>query len=211
MYKPIIQFEDYKRIFNTAFSVLNIINAPLNHSCIYFSVIGSFILSEKYRLDPKVYMGIAAYMLDENKNNVLTFAEKKNDKLVCSENGFHSWIVANDWVIDFTAPLFPRMIRGINKNTSCESKMFQKPLGHMCASMADLKYNGDFFLFENIAFANKMMDIFANSKFHTRIIEICCQWYQKPPSEMKKMKNIVDWKGKEKHLFLKSNIINGRW
>lgn len=141
----LIPFQDYKRIFRTVYSILQSEDAEINHSCIYFSVIGSIILHEHYKLNPKVYMGIAAYMLDDTMKNVLAFAEKDEGHLFCSENGFHSWIVENDWVIDFTAPLFPDMLKTIYESASCEPKMFQKPLSNMSTSAADLESNGDFF------------------------------------------------------------------
>jgi hypothetical protein len=209
--KSIIAFPDYKRIFSTIYSTLQSENAEINHSCIYFSVIGSLILHKYYRINAKVYMGIAAYMLNEIDMNVLAFAEKNDNHLTCTENGFHSWIVANEWVIDFTAPLFPNMLKTMYKNASCKPKMFQKPLSHMRASAAELGSKGDFFLCENINFANEMMDLFVKRPFNTDIAEICCQWYRRPPTKMMKSITVGDGAGKVKQVQLKSYKISGSW
>ena len=211
MRKLQIPFKDYKRIFSTIYSILQSENAEINHSCIYFSVIGSFILHEHYKLEPKVYMGIAAYMLDEKQQNVLAFAEKNETQLFCSENGFHSWIVVNDWVIDFTAPLFPNMLKAMDKNASCEPKMFQKPLSDICTSAAELKSNGDFFIHENIQFANEMMDHFAKRPFNTDIAEICCKWFRRPPVKMAKAITVGNGTRGFKQVQLKSYRIAGSW
>ena len=211
MRKTLIPFQDYKKIFSTIYSILQNENAEINHSCIYFSVIGSFILHEHYKLDPKVYMGIAAYMLDDKKNNVLAFAEKNGNKLISSENGFHAWIVVKDWVIEFTAPVFPNMLKSMDENASCEPKMFQKPLSVMCPSSANLKSNGDFFLHEDIPFANDMLDHFSKRPFNTDIADICCKWYRRPPRKMLKSITIGDGAGKLKQVPLRSYRISGSW
>ncbi len=209
--KLLLPFPDYKRIFSTICSILQSEKTEINHSCIYFSVIGSFILHEHYKLEPKVYMGVAAYMLDEKMQNVLAFAERNETQLFCSENGFHSWIVVNDWIIDFTAPLFPNMLKSMHKNASCEPKMFQKPLSVICASAADLKFNGDFYIHENIQFTNEMMDHFSKRPFNTDIAEICCKWYRRPPIKMAKAITVSNGVGDFKQVQLKSYNIAGSW
>jgi hypothetical protein len=95
MRKTLIPYKDYRRIFCTIYSILHNENVEINHSCIYFSVIGSLILHGHYKMEPKVYMGISAYMIDNTENNVLAFAEKDETSLQCSENGFHSWIIVS--------------------------------------------------------------------------------------------------------------------
>jgi len=156
-------------------------------------------------------MGIATFMLDEKNEHVLAFAEKENGQLFSSENGFHAWIVVNDWVIDFTAPLFPRMLKTKCETAICEPKMFQKPLSQVCSTASDLKSNGDFFIYENIPFANEMMYHFAQLPFNTDIAEICCKWYRRPPRKMLKAITIGNGAGEEKQVPLKSYRITGRW
>ena len=121
-----IPLEDYSRIFRTIYSVLLSENARIHNSCIWFSLIGAAILDEHYKLNPKVFMGIAAYMVDDSTKSVLTFAEENGERLRCTETGFHSWIMANDVIIDFTSPLFPTMIKTPDGKSLCEPKMFQK-------------------------------------------------------------------------------------
>ena len=148
---------------------------------------------------------------DDKKNNVLAFAEKNGNKLISSENGFHAWIVVKDWVIDFTAPVFPNMLKRMDENASCEPKMFQKPLSVMCPSSANLKSNGDFFLHEDIPFANDMLDHFSKRPFNTDIADICCKWYRRPPRKMLKSITIGDGAGKLKQVPLRSYRISGSW
>ncbi len=156
-------------------------------------------------------MGIAAYMLDDKQKNVLAFAEKDETQLFCSKNGFHAWIVVNDWIIDFTAPLFPSMLKNKYKNATSKSRMFQKPLSLMCSSAYDLEKNGDFFIYENIPFANEMMDRFAKQPYNSDIAEICCQWYRKPPLKMLEAIKVSNGAGYIKQVPLKSYEITGRW
>ena len=211
MKNSLIPERDYKRIFNTIYSVLLSEDAKINKSCVYFSVIGSLILQTHYNINAKVYMGIATYMLEETNELVLAFAENNGEQLVCSENGFHSWIIANNWVIDFTSPLFPKMINERNKTFSCKSKMFQKSIDSMCCSADKLKVNGDFFLYNDPNYTKEMMDYYTNHIFNIDIANICCQWYRRPPLNMKKAIPISNAVGKIKKVPLKSFQVTGSW
>jgi hypothetical protein len=206
-----ISERDYKRIFSTIYSILLSEDAKINNSCIYFSIIGSLILQTHYKINAKVYMGIAAYMLQETEELVLAFAENKDENIFCSENGFHSWIVANDCVIDFTAPLFPKMIKERNRIFLCESKMFQKHLNLMCCSADKLKVNGDFFIRNDHEFTEEMIDHYTSYPVNIDLANICCEWYRRPPLNMKKAISISNAAGKIKKVPLKSFQITGHW
>lgn len=212
MKKLVIPFVDYKRIFRTIYSILLHENpGQMNHSCVPFSIIGAFILHEHYKINAKVSMGIASYLLDEEKMNVLAFAEKEESHLTCSQNGFHSWIEANESIIDFTAPLFPKIIKIIDQKASCKSKMFQKPLKNMRVSVSDLKKTGDFFVGKDIVLSDQMVDKFLSRPLHTDLIEICCKWYKRPPRRMLESIGISNSSGNIKKVTLKPFYIQGSW
>ena len=185
--------------------------AKMNHSCVYFSIIGAYILHEHYKIDAKVSMGTASYLLDKEKMNVLAFAEKNGDNFICTENGFHAWIEANNFIIDLTAPLFPKMIRSIDPTAHCKPKMFQKPLNEMCESGLDLKSDGDFYHGRDMVFSDGMVDHFMSSPFNTDLVRICCNWYKKPPQKILKTIKIGDNHGNINDLNFQSYKITGSW
>jgi hypothetical protein len=198
-------------MFSTIHAILLNEEAKMNHSCIWFSIIGAFVLREHYKINAKVAMGIAAYMVDEEKENVLVFAENDGTRLFCSDNGFHSWIEANEHIIDFTAPLFPKMVKSVNPTESCPSKMFQKPLKKMCNSVSELKRTGDFFVGKDMVFSDQTVDHFMSFPVNVDLIKLCCDWYKRPPKKMYKAIKIGNNKGHLNDVHLKQINLVGSW
>jgi hypothetical protein len=211
MNELLISLDDYTRIFRTIYSTLLNENAKIHHSCIYFSLIGAAILDGHYKLKPKVYMGVAAYMVDDKSKSVLTFAEKDGDRLVCSEKGFHSWIMANDVVIDFTSPLFPTMINTPDGSSLCEPKMFQRNIETMAKSPHELAANGDFFMSPDAKLTNDLVDAFIGVPLNMDLLNICSSWYRRMPSEMSQMIGITDGRGGLKSIHLQKFEVSGTW
>jgi len=211
MKRPLIPLEDYCRIFRTIYSVLLNENARTTHSCIWFSLIGAAILNEHYKLNPKVFMGIAAYMLDDSSQSVLTFAEKDGDRLICSETGFHSWIKTNDVIIDFTSPLFPTMIKAPDGKSLCQPRMFQRDIETMATSPRELTVTGDFFLSADANLTNDLIDDFIAVPMNMDLLNICSSWYRRPPSEMPQMIGITDGRGAINNLYLQRFEVSGAW
>jgi hypothetical protein len=114
-------------------------------------------------------------------------------------------------IIDFTAPLFPQMIKIIDQKASCKSKMFQKPLSDMCVSVSDLEKQGDFFLGKDMVFSDQMVDHFLSRPLHTDLIEICCKWYKRPPRRMQESIGLGNNAGNIKKVTLKQFNILGTW
>lgn len=208
---PLVPLEDYCRIFRTIYSVLANEDAKIHHSCIWFSLIGAAILHKHYKLNAKVFMGIAAYMVDASSQSVLTFAEKDGARLVSSEGGFHSWIMADDILIDFTSPLFPTMIKTPDGKPLCQSKMFQRNIGTMASSPRELAVTGDFFMSANSKLTNDLIDDFIAVPLNMDLLNICSSWYRRPPSEMPPMIGITDGRGAINNLHLQRFEVRGAW
>jgi len=207
----LIPQEDYNRIFNTIYSLLLSEDADIHHSCIPFSVVGSVILDKHYNIKAKVYMGMAAYMIDGINKNVLAFAEKVDGRHICSKNAFHSWIESDDFVIDFTAPLFTNMVSDNTEQCLCTPMMFQKMKTSMVNSPSQLEETGDFFLNCNDELTNELMDTFVEDPYNIDLVNVCCSWYKKPPLEMLKIIPISDGLGSIKNTQLQPLRVCGSW
>ena len=110
MTSELIPFSDYQRIYQTIYAILRGEKANISESCLYFSVFGAYILKTYYNIDAIPVVGIAAYKVGDGENDVLLFADVKDNTLECTLDGFHAWIQADGWLIDFAAPVFPEMI-----------------------------------------------------------------------------------------------------
>lgn len=211
MKQLLLSHNDFSRIFRTIYSILSSENAKIDHSCIWFSLIGAAILHQHYNLVPRVYMGIAAYMVDEVTQTVLTFAEKEEDRLISTEQGFHSWIEVDGFVIDFTSPLFPSMLEGAPNNPACEPKMFQKEVSAIADSPRQIRSSGDFYLSANVTLTNDLVDHFLAIPCNLDLLNICCNWYRRPPDEMLPHLPVSDDLGTVKNIPLQSFHISGAW
>jgi len=208
--KSLIPFIDYKRIYSTITSVLSNEECEIDHSCLYFSILGARILQVHYKLQPEVYMGLAAFKMGESVEDTLFYAELEESSLVCTENGFHSWVVVGDWIIDFTAPRFNELLKRKRNRDYGSPKMFQKRINDMSASPYELNNVGDFFLNINDELTENFFNKFVSHPMNHDLMEITADWYRKPPRKMKAI-GISDGKGYSNKVSLQNQSLVGSW
>jgi hypothetical protein len=212
MTRQLIPHDDYCRIFRTIYSVLHSENGEIPHSCIWFSLIGATILHEHYKLSAKVFMGIAAYMVDDVSLSVLTFAEKDGGRLVSTEAGFHSWIEVDGFIVDFMSPLFPTlMMKAPGSKALCKPQMLQREIETVAKSPRELAATGDFFLCPNAKLTNDLVDHFISIPSNMEILDICNSWYRRPPSEMPQTIDVSDGRGGIDKIHLQHFDVMGEW
>lgn len=131
----LIKLKDYERIFQIVSAVIESEGGDTSHSCIHYSIFGANILSDHFGLRPKVRCGFAAYHLGEDQQ-VLCFGEKTPLGMTCTSDGFHCWIEADGWLIDFMAPRFGEL-----KATAftMQPKMFQRRGSQMSGQLNEMK------------------------------------------------------------------------
>ncbi|WP_421722143.1 DUF2026 family protein [Alloalcanivorax xenomutans] len=195
---------DYERIHMTICSVVrNEQEDPLK-SCFFFSMSAAAILRRHYKVDAKVTAGIAAYRLGVEDRHTLIFAEAVDGYLECTDNGFHAWVEADDWVIDFMAPLFPKI-------TPCAAKMFQKKREQAASTPDSLSVPGDFFVSGNQAMTESLFDHFISKPAYADLLQIAERWYKRPPKKMAGAVGIGDGKGKVDMVRLQGARLVGAW
>ncbi len=190
----IIKHKDYKRIFETIYSVIKHDTKDVTKSCIQFSMIGAMMLQHHYKLDAKVCMGLAVYYLDDK--SVFCYGEREGDLINLSKKNFHAWIIVNDtWIIDFTSPLFPlKAEKEFASNYPYPPTAFQKHLDSMTTIGDHTNKRGDFYLYFDEDFTRSVAERFAARPFNVDCARICVNWYKKPPFNMKKEFPIFDTK-----------------
>jgi len=206
-----IPLRDYERIFKTIYSILKSEEADIEHSCVYASIFGAHIIRSHYKLEAKVHAGIAAYKLGAGDDDVMVYAERKEGEVFCSDAGFHCWVEVNGWLIDFMAPLFPDMIKRLRKELVLKPLMMQKRLDKSKKSIGDLVEVGDFFLETDINKTHEIIDNFSEKRANSDLMEICENWYKKPPKKMIKKLPISDGKGYTNEVSLIGRSLEGVW
>ncbi|KIQ02820.1 hypothetical protein RU07_09460 [Agrobacterium tumefaciens] len=201
----LIKQTDYHRIYRVINSLLVNENADPASASMYFSTFGAFILEHHYKVKAKPKGGLAAYNLD---GKMILFADHRDDGHVtgAGEN-FHCWVEADGWVIDFMAPAFAEAAQGL----SVPSKMFQRPLSDMAASINDLSQSGDFYYkSEPEATARR----FADWRKHAMIgdlASVAAGWFRKSPRQMQSSISVVDQSDKSTTIPLVGHALQGAW
>lgn len=201
----LIKQTDYHRIYRVINSLLVNENADPASASMYFSTFGAFILEHHYKVKAKPKGGLAAYNLD---GKMILFADHREDGHVtgAGEN-FHCWVEADGWAIDFMAPAFAQAAQGL----SVPSKMFQRPLTDMAASINDLSQSGDFYYkSEPEATARR----FADWRKHAMIgdlASVAAGWFRKSPRQMQSSISVVDQSDKSTTIPLVGHALQGAW
>ncbi|NTF08153.1 DUF2026 family protein [Agrobacterium rubi] len=201
----LIKQTDYHRIYRVINSLLINENADPATAGMYFSTFGAFILEHHYKVKAKPKGGLAAYNLD---GKLILFADHREDGHVtgAGEN-FHCWVEADGWAIDFMAPAFSQAAHGF----SVPSKMFQRPLSAMAASVNDLAQSGEFFYkSEPEATARRFAD-WRKQALIGDLASVAAGWFRKSPKQMQSSISVSDETGKSKIIPLIGNPLTGSW
>lgn len=201
---PLIPLRDYERIHMAIYSVISNEEGDPLKSCFFFSMFAAGILRRYYKVDAKVTAGIAAYRLGVQDKNTLMFAEAVDGHLECTGDGFHAWVEAGDWVIDFMAPLFPKLI-------PCTAKMFQKKAEQAAPTPDALSVPGDFFVSGNQAMTDSLFEHFISRPAYADLLQITENWYKRPPKKMPETVGIGDGRGRVDMVKLHGTRVIGAW
>jgi len=201
---PLIPLRDYERIHMTIYSVISNEEGNPLKSCFLFSMFAAAILRRYYKVDAKVTAGIAAYRVGVQDKHTLMFAEAVDGRLECTDTGFHAWVEAGDWVMDFMAPLFPMLI-------PCTAKMFQKKMKQAAPTPDGLSVPGDFFVSGDQAMTDSLFDHFISKPAYADLLKIAENWYKRPPRKMRDTVGIGDGKGKVDMVKFHGTRVSGAW
>lgn len=207
--KALLTLPDFERAFQVIYSVIS--NEGANMACLYFGFIGAAILRKHYRVPARAAVGSAVFKLDAS-NDVLALAERDgNGNIVASQNGFHCWVVTDQLVIDFSAPLFREMFELVGLRKAIERKMLQKPLGTTQGYLDSLKNPGDAVLAENRALTSHFAQKQQSFKMNEDLERIAVQWFQRSPKKMIAQIGIGDAKDNVKQVKLSGPRLSGAW
>lgn len=211
MTKFLIPLQDYERIYRTIYSVLKSEDANVTHSCIYFAVFGAYILESHYKISANPVAGVASYRVGDDEDDVLTFAEFAEGGLVSSSNGFHCWVEAEGWLIDFMAPVFPQLMIEIGHSKPCERKMMQKRFPLVASSTGYLQAVGDYICVPDLKHTNEILSDFRSKQKNADLAQISANWFKRPPKKMLKEIPISDGNGKVNRVQLIGGMLDGIW
>lgn len=208
--RTVIPLPDYERIFRIIFSVLDE-RANTPSACLFFTLVGAFILEKQYKLKANPVAGAAAYMVNTETATVATFGRFADEELTSSDDAFHCWIESNGVVIDFMAPLFGESMKARGYNDAVPERMFQKPRSEIADSVHDLRREGAFFLAPNLSLTTELFQAFMQRPANTDLMKVCLEWYRRPPKSLPSNIGMRDDLGNIFKLELHGPRVTGVW
>ena len=209
---PPIPFPDYQRIFRVLKTVVDAADLDAEHASKFFSVAGAIMVEQIYKRRCQPVAGTAFYQLGNANDTVLSFTDPGKDQYSStSERNFHCWVLCDGYVIDFMAPLFREFVRETGNARNCPRKMFQKPLGTMAESPRLMPAPGDFYMLPDVDLTRATIKEFHESNFLKGLLDVCMQWYRKPPRKIASQLMLETNEGSPVEMRLTGITLTGAW
>lgn len=210
--RPPVTLLEYERLFRTIHTVIENEGGDPSKACLFFAIAGAYLLSRHHRLtNARPVAGIAGYNLRTLTNLFIVLGTIENGKLLSNEDNFHCWIEIDGWIIDLTAPLFDDMAPIDRKGATISRFMFQKQMLGNVDAFEGLSIPGAYMHVPNDELTEKLMEHFAKKPAHSDLVNICEQWYVRPPKKMQPFIRIGDQPDKLKDVHLSRIRITGAW
>ena len=111
--RPLLPLPDYQRIYQVIYSVLEASEVARTHrACILFTIAGTMILRDHYKLPATISAGFMGMMVDEKSSTVAMYG-RMGDGLESDDQAFHAWVECQGWLIDFMAPIMALLHKGL--------------------------------------------------------------------------------------------------
>ena len=208
--KQPITLPEYERIFRTIHGVLLNEESTPEKACLYFALVGAFLLEKHHRKTATFRAGAAAYNLRTPTNAVLVLGTIEDGLLVSTESAFHCWIEVDDWVIDLAAPLFNDMIDPDRAGQLIKPHMFQKRPSTL-GSLDELNTPGTFHHMPNPAIQDSLMRHFRSMQANADLANICVEWYRPPPKKVPSFIEIANQHGSQSRASHSPVRVTGAW
>ncbi|MBC3911396.1 DUF2026 family protein [Undibacterium umbellatum] len=203
---------EYERIFRVIHAVLLSEGADISKACVFFSIAGAYILDRDYGFKSAMPIaGVAGYNLRIKSNQSLVLGTVESGIFASSDENFHCWIELDDWIIDFTAPLFNSMVDRIRANEIIQPKMFQKENSKTVKVLGDLNVAGAYFHWPSPSLTNLILKNFSQLQGNSDLVKICADWHKKPPRKMPDFINVSNQFGELNKVTLSKLSLAGAW
>uniref|UniRef100_UPI003AE714C4 DUF2026 family protein n=1 Tax=Paracoccus sp. T5 TaxID=3402161 RepID=UPI003AE714C4 len=203
----LIKLKDYQRIFQIVSAVVESEGGDPAHACIQYSLFGANILVDHFGADAKVSCGLAVYHLGDD-HQVLCFGTETPSGITSTNEGFHCWVEADGWFIDFMAPKFADIKK---TEFTARPKMFQKPVVNMVEHPNQMTRADDFFFAHNSDLSDSVLIPVIEHLGIQDLAKLCSQWFKKTPKTMQVSAATVDQNGKMRPITLKEASLRSNW
>jgi hypothetical protein len=208
--RPLLTLADYSRMHAITRAVLDGVNAHTTEACVFFSLVGAYLLEKHHKRSATPMVGAAFFGLGGDPPNVLSFARLEGDEVVSDTKAFHCWVDCEGWVIDFMAPIFPEHARRRGFSTPIPCRMFQRRLSTM-ADHVDLQREGEFLMIPNPTLTAELLASSLKRPATRDLANVCSQWYRPTPKKIATSLSMGSDDGSIRTLRLSSVRIVAAW
>jgi len=209
---PPISAEAYERIFQTIHSIVKAECLDETKSCIYFGILGAYLLDQHHGLkSARPLFGVAGYNLRTPTNFVTIYGRQINGEIVASGEGFHCWVEVNGWTIDFSAPLFGQALAPRICGSAVPPLMFMKTHQDSVVKINDLNIPGAYLHRHDKILTLTLMSNFLSRPINGRLADVCAKWYVAPPGDMSPVTEVIIRDGQTSRYDRSALAVTGSW
>ena len=210
--KPPITFPEYERLFRTIHAIVANEKGDPSKACLFFAIAGAYLLAKHHGLrEARPMAGFAGYNLRLPTNLVLLLGAVSENETASHEDAFHCWIEVEGYVLDLTAPLFDQMAPQDRKGSRVRPQLFQKPQGTGVGSVEQLNSPGAYMHVRNPDLLAALMARFTQLRANEDLVNICLQWYVRPPKRMAPYVGVGNQHGQVQQVPLSPVQLEGAW
>jgi hypothetical protein len=209
---PPISFQDYERIYQVIWSLLNAVGAQTEASCVFFSVVGAAILQESHKLPAHPVAGAAEYAFDATGEHLVTYGAAAGGSLVTTSDAFHAWVECEGYAIDFMAPIFADVKKSKGQPGAYPRKMFQRRLDSAAQDgLPAASAFGSFAVFRDEARTQEIKDAFSALETNIDLGALAMAWYKPSPLPIRQVFEFRDNETGVLKAKLKAPALVGSW
>ena len=210
--RPPLTLPEYERIFRVIHSILLAEEADTSKSCLFFNIAGAFILSNNHgHMNARPIAGLAGYNLRTRNGLSLVLGKVEQGKVTVSSDEFHCWVELDDWIIDFSAPLFNSMVDPQRAEERIPPKMFQRLSSDRVLSLNELNTPGAYLHIPSQEVTTELMLHFSELQANADLVKICADWHRCPPKRMQESIGVANQHGQVNDVHLSKIYLEGAW
>ncbi|WP_369930416.1 DUF2026 family protein [Xanthomonas sp. NCPPB 2632] len=174
-----LPIKDYERAFRVMHAVLNGVGSTPEKSCVFFAMVGSYVLNRYCGVAASAVAGTALYRLDDNDDRVAFVGGMRDGSPYSDESNFHMWVQTKSHIIDFQAPLFREAFADQVTTFTIPRLMFQRGMNEDCNGA--FKRAGDFAHYPNPELSEKLINENLGRSDMVDLLQLCGNWFQRSP------------------------------
>jgi len=209
MSKFVIPMAEYNRIHQIAHGVIKE-EGSVERACIFFAIVGSFLLNKHYGIDARAVAGGFALCVAGGPKCIF-YGKNEGGKFSWGGDGFHMWVQTGDHIIDFMAPIYQECFAIVDPDIIIPRKMFQKQKKYDSQTLDGLVSAGDYMSFPDPDLTDELINHFLSKPTNTDLLNVADAWSgsrrgkQRPTIRMGSNDGII------RDLALPTTITRGSW